>query len=365
MRIRAWVWRVLFVVLFCVIFFVVVGALTGHPLFLGYVETASMDPTIAPGEGFVALSPMVTPPPSQGDIIVFESQTDEVDLVVHRIVGRTEEGFITQGDNNPFTDQDRGEPPVPAANVAGQPLVVRGTVVTVPGYGPFTVAVQSWLQAVVVALGLGRYPGATITVAVGVIGVSAISVSVLAEVLTTPGRETTRAPTRPTVDSRLVLLIVLVIVAVPVTTFMTLPSETTEITILSAPYASGPGVFEPGEAKTTAFSVENTQFVPKVIILESQGTGVEFSTSVLTVNHGQTATTNLTVTAPPTEGTYVRVYSQHHYPRLLPVGVIYRLHAVSPAVATGVLTGIVLGGVTVGFWLRVGFRALTLRPSSR
>lgn len=365
MRIRVWFWRILLAMTVCLVVLVVLGTVTGHPLFLGYVETASMDPTISPGDGFIALSPIVTAPPSQGDIVVFESQTEEVELIAHRIVGRTEEGFITQGDNNSFTDQDRGEPPVQEAQIAGQPLTIGGTLVTIPEYGVFTVTVQSWLQSAVFLLGLGRYPGATVALAVLILGVGAIFAGSMLELLSTEGRKATRAPRRQTIDTRLLFTVVLLLVALPVTTFMTLPAETTELTILSASSASGPGVFEPGEERTTSFSVENTQFVPKVIILESQGTGVAVSKSVLTVAHGEEASTNLTVTAPPTEGRYVRIYGQYHYPQLLPADMIYRLHRVSPAAAIGVLTGLIVGPIAALFWLLVGFRKVPLRAASR
>ncbi len=365
MGVRSWVWRLGLVVVVLSVITVVLGELTGHPLFLGYVQTPSMDPVIAPGDGFVALSPLVTPPPGQGDLIVFESQTQEVDLTVHRIVGETEEGFITRGDNSTFTDQDAGEPPVSTQRIVGQPLVLGDNPVTIPGYGPFVVGVQNGLQSLIEQVGLGRYPGARIAVALLLVGLAMVAGGTAYDLLASEGRSVARSTGRSAIDSRLLLLALLILIAVPVVTFMTLPSETNQVTIMSSETASGPGVFPPGTQQTVEFEVTNTQYVPKVIVVGAPGDGASVSEPVLTVGHGERATTNYTVSVPPDAGRYIRFRSQHHYPHLLPLGVILWLHGVSPTLATLVLMGVVLLPVAVLFWLLVGFRPIHLRSASR
>lgn len=89
------------------------GSLFGQPVLLSYVETGNMEPTMAPSEGFVALPPGVTGETEVGDVIVF--QAEEIQgggLTTHRVVGETEQGFITKGDANPFVNQDDQGPPI-------------------------------------------------------------------------------------------------------------------------------------------------------------------------------------------------------------------------------------------------------------
>jgi signal peptidase len=68
------------------------------------VQSGSMEPTIMTGDLAiieVEKSPrMVT----KGDVILFEDARGRVTL--HRIVGKSERGFITQGDNNDSPDPD-------------------------------------------------------------------------------------------------------------------------------------------------------------------------------------------------------------------------------------------------------------------
>jgi len=233
------IWSVLGTGVVGLVVLVVLGELTGHPLFLGYVETGSMDPVIAPGDGFIALSPMVTAPAGVGDLVVFESETNEVTLTVHRIVDETPEGYITKGDNSTFTDQASGEPP---PQIVGKPLAVGGEVVTIPGYGGFVTGVQGGLQRGIERLGLGRYPGAQIALLLLIVGLGfiALAVGYGYDVVVEEGRQTTRQSSRSEVRGWVILVVVLVIVALPVVTFMTVPSGTTQVTILSSEAGRGP-----------------------------------------------------------------------------------------------------------------------------
>jgi len=42
-----------------------------------------------------------------GDVVIYQGTYDGIDIpIIHRIVGETSEGYITQGDNNDYTDQE-------------------------------------------------------------------------------------------------------------------------------------------------------------------------------------------------------------------------------------------------------------------
>ena len=49
----------------------IAGAALGRPVFLTYVETGSMEPTLEPGDGFVAIPAELAGPIDEGDVIVF------------------------------------------------------------------------------------------------------------------------------------------------------------------------------------------------------------------------------------------------------------------------------------------------------
>ncbi len=155
-----------------------VGQLLGQPLLLTYVQTDSMSPTIEPGDGYIVLPSSVAGGVSEGDIVLYEAQNfDGGGLTTHRVVDDTGEGYITKGDNNPFTDQDGGEPPVAGGQVVGVALQVGGGPVIVPWLGVLVTTVQGVVAAVVGTVlgvvGLDTEAGA------GTVGVVAIVAGLL------------------------------------------------------------------------------------------------------------------------------------------------------------------------------------------
>ncbi|MFC7155550.1 signal peptidase I [Halomarina halobia] len=101
------------------------------PVHVSYVYSESMEPTIERGDGYLVLAAGEVRP---GDIAVFRSSVRD-EYVTHRVVGRTADGFVTKGDNNPTTDQAAGHPYVRRDAVVGTVLTVNGRPVTLPGFG--------------------------------------------------------------------------------------------------------------------------------------------------------------------------------------------------------------------------------------
>ena len=62
------------------------------------------------GDEGLTLNFWVDAEPSVGDIIILDAGETGMthERPVHRIVGETEQGYVTQGDANDFVDQDRG-----------------------------------------------------------------------------------------------------------------------------------------------------------------------------------------------------------------------------------------------------------------
>ena len=114
----------------------IAGAALGRPVFLTYVETGSMQPTLEPGDGFVAIPAELAGPVDEGDVTVFEAEAIQGGgLTTHWVVDETDHGFVTGGDANPFTDQDDDEPPVREAQVVAVAWKPGGSVLVVPHLG--------------------------------------------------------------------------------------------------------------------------------------------------------------------------------------------------------------------------------------
>ena len=122
---------------------------------LSYVNSGSMSPALSTGDGFVAVPAPVADDPEPGDVVVYRSETIEAgELVTHRVVGETDDGYVTRGDANPVTDQQAGEPPVTRDRIVAQALSVDGDVVALPGLGWGSM----WLRDLVRASPVGVPP---------------------------------------------------------------------------------------------------------------------------------------------------------------------------------------------------------------
>lgn len=121
----------------------VAGSLTGKPLFMTAVRSESMSPTLSRGD-LVLLWPVTANTRLEvGDILVFkveEGSLRNAGWIIHRAVdGDTEQGFVTQGDNNDTTDQDRdANPRIRRENIAARAITIGSTPLHIPllGYIP-------------------------------------------------------------------------------------------------------------------------------------------------------------------------------------------------------------------------------------
>jgi signal peptidase len=127
----------------------IMGTLLGQPVLLSYVETGSMQPTLDPGDGFIAIPAQVAGPVEKGDVVTFRAEElHGGGLTTHRVVGRTDRGYITQGDANSFTDQSGVEPPVKDAQVVAVTVQVGENVVVIPHFGTVATGSRDVLTAV-------------------------------------------------------------------------------------------------------------------------------------------------------------------------------------------------------------------------
>lgn len=119
----------------------------GAPVQLSYVYSDSMEPTIGENDGYVLVPASDV---GRGDVVTFRSAEHDA-YVTHRVVGRTDGGFVTKGDNNANTDQRSGYEPVARDRIVGEVLTFGGKPVLVPHLG----AVIQTARANALALAVG------------------------------------------------------------------------------------------------------------------------------------------------------------------------------------------------------------------
>lgn len=318
-----------------VVLSLIAGSLLGQPILLSYVETGSMEPTLSPGDGFVAIPTEVAGPIQEGDVVVFEAkETQGGGLTTHRVVEVTDRGYVTKGDANPFTDQDNDEPPVKRAQVVAEAWQVGGGVVTIPYLGAAVEGTRGVLASVQRHLA-GLFGSRAF---LGVAGLAYLFfLGALAWYLVGAWRESgeqsrERKRSRETgVDSRLVVGAFTALLVVGATAAMVAPAGSQEFGVVSAEFESDqPDVIPAGESAERTLQVGNSGFLPVTVFLEPVSEGVDVQPRELSVGGGSVANATLTLQAPPETGYYRRFVAEHRYLALLPPGVIRGLHTLHP-----------------------------------
>ena len=352
-----------------VIVSLIAGQFLGQPILLSFVETGSMQPTLDPGDGFVAVPAAVAGDIGPGDVVTFEAEEIQGGgLTTHRVVEETERGYITRGDNNPFTDQDGGEPVVREGAIVAKAFGVGGGVVVIPHLGTVVMGLQSGLESLqtwlAVTLGVRSIQG-TQGIAYILFGLSAVAYAVDWYFDQGSRDRPTRDRSRDDGTSvfAIVLLLALVLVAAA-TAAMVVPGGTQEYGIVSAEFESeNPTVIERGTSQELEYVVPNAGLVPVHAYVAPASTGVDVEPQRVSVESRGEATTTVTLSAPEETGYYRLFVAEHRYLAVLPPAVIDELYGIHPWVPLLVIDGLLGGGmIALGLVL---FRGEPARIRSR
>ncbi|MFC6756384.1 MULTISPECIES: signal peptidase I [Haloarcula] len=324
----------------------VLGQVLGQPVLLGFVTSGSMEPTIETGEGFVAIPADVAGPVEEGDVVVFRAEEIQGGgLTTHRVVEKTERGYVTKGDANPFTDQDSGEPPVSEAQVVAIAWQPGGAVVTIPGVGAVVTGSQDALAGT--QQRLAALAGTRSLLGAQGIAYLILSLSVLGYLLDlylSDSRGRTRDTDRDTgVSARLVVAVFSVAIVLSATAAMVVPAGPQTFGVVSAESdAPGPRVIEQGTSESVRYTTPNGGFVPVVRYVEPVDDGVSVEPQEAAVPARSSVNGTLTLSAPPETGYYRYHVVEHRYLLVLPPSVIrslYLVHPWLPVVAIDALLG--------------------------
>lgn len=355
-------------VVLLLVIIVVLGHVLGQPLLLAFVETGSMQPTLSPGDGFITVPPMLAGSISAGDIVIYDArELGDGGLTTHRVVRESEDGLITAGDANPFTDQAAGEAPVTRDRVVAVAVQISGQPLVIPGLGSAVGAVAGAVRGFQVLLAdllgtrslLGLQGLAFLLLAVSIVGYIADLV------LATPRKPRERRTSRGTGYRVSTLLVgVAVLIAAVGTIAMVAPSGSAVYLVDSvAPGANVEGGIPAGEQQTIKAPVTNAGLVPTYVVYDAASAGVTVPERPQLLWPRQRATVPVTLEAPPEPGRYERTVSHHRYLAVLPPGLMMALHRIHPVVAMAVVDGVLIA-VFLGIGrVLVGSGRLRVRPS--
>lgn len=340
----------------------VAGQALGYPVLLGFVETGSMSPEMEAGDGFIAVPSFLTGSPSVGDVVVFEAEeVQNGGLVTHRIVGETDEGYVTKGDANPFTDQDGGEPYVTEDAVLSEALAVGGNVVTVPRLGMAVETVRGAVAGLLAFVGIGTAAGTQISgVVLFVFGVVLLVAASLDSRRGAKERSRNRSRKRESVmDARLVLIALVALVLLPANIVMVGGTGVQELTTTGAVEGE-----ETGETVDREVTVRNDGFVAMLVVLEPRD-GAEVSQRVVELPAGETATVTATTPAPEQNVERTDRIHEYRYFLLLPASFVESLHSTAPVLALAAVNGVLLTGVAGLVVGLLGYGKVRIRETER
>jgi signal peptidase len=342
----------------------IAGAALGQPVLLGFVETGSMEPTLEPGDGFVAIPSPVAGDIEEGDVIVFNAQNLQGGgLTTHRVVGETESGYITRGDANPFTDQDGQEPPVTEGQIVAKAWQVNGEVVAIPGLGLLTEAARGMLDSVQRTLaqtfGTRAFLG-TQGLALLIAG-GGLAVLLFGFLFDDERRQRVVKRTRRRkgiYDPRRLVLAMALFVALVSGGTMVAMSNTQEYGMVSASFDSeNPTTVPTNETSNLTYPALNGGQLPVYAFYAPASSNVDVEPTSIRMDRGESRNVTVTLQAPPETGYYPQYVAEHRYFAVLPFGVVAGLYALHPWLPT-LVTSLLMGGA----FLLVGFLLLGASP---
>ena len=345
---RDWLTTLAEIAILITVVALIAGQLLGQPILLSYVTTGSMQPTLDPGDGFVAVPMEVAGPVEEGDVVVFRAErVGGGGLTTHRVVGETPDGYLTQGDANPSTDQAADEPPVQEPQIVAKAAEVGGSVVVVPYVGVVVEGMQEAVQTVqrrlAALLGTDAVLGAQ-GFAYLLFGLSVVAYAVDSFHESSRSERRSRDRSRDAgTSTRVVVGAMAAVVVVIATAAMVVPAGPFAFDVVSSSVDSpGPGVIEQGTTENATYVVPNGGFVPVVVFLEPTSEGIDVSPQEFRVAGRDRVNATVTLSAPPENGYYRRFLVEHRYLAVLPrpaIASLYAIHPWLPIVAIDALLG--------------------------
>lgn len=287
------------------------GSITQQPILFSYPITDSMLPTLKVGDLFF-IAPRFLASIEVGDIVVYHSQ--QRGYLVHRVVGQSPTGLITQGDNSPFSDQDSGEPPVQLSQISGQVVTLQGRPVTIPRMG----ASLNWMQNVL------RRNQLVVIVAMVLLGGATI-------INDERNQKRRRQRTRRAIRTRQILLPALAIFFVLALAVMILQHETVQFDYWILRQAvDNNSIIYPQRTFGRVLELENRGWLPQYVLIDAPEANPDSVFRWMILQPAELRQLELNFTAPRITGNYTTDIHIYRYVPLLPVTIMVALFKVHP-----------------------------------
>lgn len=371
MNLRSVLEYALIAVLVVVLVSLVAGHLLGYPVLLGHVESESMEPTLKEGDGFIAVPTALAGDVGEGDVVVFEAEDVQGgEVTTHRIVEEREEGYITQGDNNPFTDQGTGEPAVTDGQVKAVLLTTDGSVLRIPQLGTATDAVSSVISSVdsrvAQLFGVRELGSQQLSYLLLGFGLTAFAALLVLE-NSDRTRERDRSRSRAGVfDTRVLLAVSVLLLCAGATLGMVAPAESETYGIVSSESnASSPTIVQQGESDSLTYQVSNGGLIPTISYLEPESDGIEIEPDRVRLARDEIVNTTVTLEAPEETGYYLRSQTEHRYLAIVPPPVIDSLYEIHPWAPYVLINAVIVTPFVLLWLLLSGSRTVRLRQRDR
>lgn len=323
-----------------------VGQLLGQPLLI-FVETGSMEPTLEPGDGYVAIPQQFAGEINEGDVILFDAQElDGGGLTTHRVEAVTEEGYITKGDANPFTDQDGPEPIVAEGQVRSVAIQPFGDMIVLPSIGTGVLWMSDTGSAIADPIADtfgfdapdGQLAG-MIILAVGLVLLILTMITDTGEAV----RSRVRARKGLLENVFVIAAILTLVVIIPLNISMLMPSGVYSFEIVSSSVPSETeGVIQAGTYEDVTYRMQNGGHLPMLVVLEPASAGVEIDDGYHQISPRSSEDIAVRMEAPEETGPHLRMVQEYRYMMVLPPSLIFALHEIHPFVAVGAINLVVI-----------------------
>jgi signal peptidase len=347
------------------------GGVLGLSVGIAYVETDSMSPTLDPGDGFVLIPSALAGPPEPGDVVVFEAkELRGGGPTTHRIVGRTQRGYITQGDNNNAPDQAADEPPVQATQITGRVLQIDGTVVSIPYVGAVAQETRGllgtarqrvnalvWRLTDTSGLSANQFSYVLTGLFVALYGIDSVLSGGDHRRDDRRRVRAVRGDGEESVSAHTILLGLTAVLLVATTAAMVIPGGTQQYDVVASE-SDSPVLASPGKEAQITHGIGNSPVLPMTVFVEG-GDGVRIDRHEVTLDRGGRANVSASLSVPDSIGHHRFYVVEHWYIAVLPESVTRALYAQHPWLPTLVIDAL----VAVPYYL-IG-RRLLLRQSSR
>jgi len=245
----------IFIILVALI--VLSGYIPDQLIFLSYVRSDSMEPTMNIGDVFFVVPKSIAGELNVGDVVVFRFP-EEPNLIVHRIIGQTPQGFATRGDNSPFADQQGDRPYVKDEMVIGKVATFLGGYILIPKLGVVIFYLSYYVKAYF------------LYVMIGLLTLGAFSIQM------DRSKRKERRHRRRFLKIRHMYLSAFLIILFAATFFMLIKTGPLKIDYLSSPYAK-PGDVNavlPNTNITRLIVLDNSGFIPYYAVVQPKSGNV-------------------------------------------------------------------------------------------